>query len=324
MPKILSLFKSTIVVALACAATVVCAQGYPERPVKWVVPYAAGGASDVLARSLTERLSATLGQRVLVDNRPGAGGNIGSDAVAKSAADGYTLLQVTDGNTISPSIYPSLAYDPVKDFTPITLLATGPHVIVAHPSMPANTLGELIALAKAQPGALSYATAGIGSAQHLAGEMLKRDAAIDIVHVPYKGGGAAIVDLVGGQVKVGIMGMAPVLPHIQAGRLKAIAVTGRSRSPALPSTPTVAESGVPGFESVQWFGVAAPAGTPRAIVDRLYKEIQVAMKTPEMKERLNSIGAEAVVSTPQAFGRYMVEDTRRWGDIVKAMNVTKQ
>ena len=306
---------------LGLMLTQAAAQDYPARPIRWVVPYAAGGASDMLARTLTERLGALLHERVVVENRPGGGGNIGSDIVAKSAPDGYTLLQFTDGNTISPGIYPSLPYDPVKDFTAITLLATGPHVVVAHPSLPANDMRALIALAKARPGELAYATAGIGSAQHLAGEMLNRDAGIKLLHIPYKGGGQAIVDLVGGQVKLGIMGMAPALPHIRTGKLKAIAVTSRQRSPVLPDVPSVAESGVPGFESVQWFGVTAPAGTPAAIVERLHRDIATAMKSPEMAERIAAIGAQAVVDSPAAFAAYIAEDVRRWGAISKAMGI---
>lgn len=317
----LRLIRIVAAIFLGLAGTPLLAQSYPQHPIRWVVPYSAGGASDTLARTLSEQLSNQLGQRVIVDNRPGGGGNIGSDVVAKSAPDGYTLLQVTDGNTISPSIYPTLTYDPVKDLAAITLLATGPHVIVAHPSLPADDLQGLIRLAKAQPGMIAYATAGIGSAQHLAGEMLKRDAKIDISHIPYKGGGQAITDLLGGQVKVAIMGVAPVLPHIKAGRIKALAVTSRQRAAVLPNVPTVAESGVPGFESVQWFGVAAPAGTPQPIIDRLYREIGAAMNSPDMKTRLASIGAESVVSTPHEFAAYIAEDVKRWGSIAKAMNI---
>lgn len=297
------------------------AQTYPDHPIRWVVPWAPGGASDSLARTLTEKLGTKLGQKIVVDNRPGAGGNIGSDLVAKSAPDGYTLLQVTDANAISPSIYPTLPYDPIKDFAPITLLATGPHVIVVHPSLPVQDLQDLIKLAKEQPGKIGYATAGIGSAQHLAGEMLNRDAKIELVHIPYKGGGQAITDLLGGQVKLGILGMAPALPLIKSGRLKAIAVTGPQRSSVLPDVKTVSESGVPGFESVQWFGVAAPAGTPQAVVDRLYAAIREVMASPEMKDKIASIGAEAVVSTPKNFAAYLGRDVKQWGTIAKAMNI---
>lgn len=307
--------------AFAVFAVAAMAQTYPDHPIRWVVPWAPGGASDSLARTLTEKLGNKLGQKIVVDNRPGAGGNIGSDLVAKSAPDGYTLLQVTDANAISPSIYPTLPYDPIKDFAPVTLLATGPHVIVAHPSLPVQNLQDLIKLAKEQPGKIGYATAGIGSAQHLAGEMLNRDAKIELVHIPYKGGGQAITDLLGGQVKLGILGMAPALPLIKSGRLKAIAVTGPQRSSVLPDVKTVSESGVPGFESVQWFGVAAPAGTPPAVVDRLYAAIREVMASPEMKDKIASIGAEAVVSTPNDFAAYLGRDVKQWGTIAKAMNI---
>lgn len=323
MPS-LRLIRVLAAAASALALVHALAQDFPSRPIRWIVPYAAGGASDLLARTLAERLAAQLQARVVVDNRPGGGGNIGSEMAARSAPDGYTLLQFTDGNTISPGIYPALPYDPVKDFAAITLLATGPHVIVAHPSLAANDLTELIALARSKPGEIAYATAGIGSAQHLAGEMLNQQAGIELLHLPYKGGGQAIVDLVGGQVTLGIIGMAPALPHIRAGKLKAIAVTGRQRSAALPSVPAVAEQGVPGFESVQWFGVTAPSGTPPAIIDRLHREIARAMQSPEMTERLAAIGAQAVVNSPSAFAAYIDEDVRRWGAISKAMGIRAQ
>ncbi len=221
------------------AAPLAGAQAFPQKPIRWVVPFAPGGASDSLARALAEKIGGSVGERILVDNKPGANGNIGSALVAKSPADGYTLLQFTDSNTISPAIYTHLAYDAVRDFAPIGMIAKGPHVIVAHPSLPVRNLADLQGLAKTRND-LSYATAGVGSAQHLAGEMLKREAGLNMTHIAYKGGGAAIADLVGGQVPLGILGMAPALPQIAAGKLRAIAVTGHARSAALPNVPTVA------------------------------------------------------------------------------------
>jgi tripartite-type tricarboxylate transporter receptor subunit TctC len=312
--------KSLLLVSAALAVSMAGAQDFPNRPVRWVVPFAPGGASDALARTLAEKIGSSVGQRILVDNRPGANGNIGSAQVARSAPDGYTLLQLTDSNTISPAIYPSLSYDTVRDFAPIGMIAKGPHVIVVHPSLAVHNLAELVALSKTRTD-LSYATAGMGSAQHLAGEMLKREAGLKMTHVPYKGGGAAIADLVGGQVRIGIMGMAPALPQIAAGKLRAIAVTGRARSTALPNVPTASESGVPGFQSVQWFGLVAPAGTPAAVVARLNKELNAALASKEIGARLLAIGAESAPTSPDEFAKYIAADVDGWKSIAQQMNI---
>jgi tripartite-type tricarboxylate transporter receptor subunit TctC len=315
-----STLKAFLLACAALAAPLAGAQAFPQKPIRWVVPFARGGASDSLARALAEKLGSSLGERILVDNKPGANGNIGSAQVAKSPADGYTLLQFTDSNTISPAIYPNLAYDAVRDFAAVGMIAKGPHVIVVHPSLPVHNLAELQAFAKKQA-TLNYATAGVGSAQHLAGEMLKREAGLKMTHIAYKGGGAAIADLVGGQVQIGILGMAPALPQISAGKLRAIAVTGRSRTSALPDVPTVAESGVKGFESVQWFGLVAPAGTPAAVVARLNQELNAALKSKEIAARLLAIGAEAAPTSPDEFSRYIAADIDRWKSIALQMNI---
>lgn len=312
--------KAFFLVCAALAAPLAGAQAFPQKPIRWVVPFAPGGASDALARALAEKLGSSMGARILVDNKPGANGNIGSAQVAKSPADGYTLLQFTDSNTISPAIYPSLLYDAVRDFAPIGLIAKGPHVIVVHPSLPVRNLAELQALAKTRAD-LSYATAGVGSAQHLAGEMLKREAGLNMTHIAYKGGGAAITDLVGGQVQIGILGMAPALPQIAAGNLRAIAVTGRSRSSALPNVPTVADSGLKGFESVQWFGLVAPASTPAAVVAKLNRELNAALRSEEIGARLLAIGAEAAPTSPDEFSQYIAADIDRWKSIAHKMNI---
>jgi len=312
--------KGLLLICAVLAAPLAGAQAFPQKPIRWVVPFAPGGASDSLARALAEKIGGSVGERILVDNKPGANGNIGSALVAKSPADGYTLLQFTDSNTISPAIYTHLAYDAVRDFAPIGMIAKGPHVIVAHPSLPVRNLADLQGLAKTRND-LSYATAGVGSAQHLAGEMLKREAGLNMTHIAYKGGGAAIADLVGGQVPLGILGMAPALPQIAAGKLRAIAVTGHARSAALPNVPTVAESGVKGFESVQWFGLVAPAGTPAAVIARLNQELNAALKSPEIAARLLAIGAEAAPTTPDEFSKYVAADIGRWKTIAQQMNL---
>lgn len=312
--------KGVLLASAVLASSFAIAQKFPDKPIRWVVPFAPGGASDSLARALAEKLGGSMGERILVDNKAGANGNIGSAQVAKSAADGYTLLQFTDSNTISPAIYPKLAYDAVRDFAPVGMIAKGPHVIVVHPSLPVQNLTDLLALAKTRAD-LSYATAGMGSAQHLAGEMLKRESGLNMTHIAYKGGGAAITDLVGGQVPVGILGMAPALPQIASGKLRAIAVTGRTRSTALPNVATVTESGVNGFESVQWFGLVAPAGTPAAVVDKLNQELNAALKSKEISARLLAIGAEAAPTTPGEFAKYISSDIERWKSIARDMNI---
>lgn len=293
------------------------AAGFPEKPIYWVVPWAAGGASDTVGRIVAERLGETLKQSVIVDNRPGAGGNIGTEIVARAAPDGYTLVQLTDATTISPGLYPALKYDPVKAFAPVTLIATGPHVLVANPQSPVKSMADLVSMAKASPGTLNYATAGIGSAQHLAVEMFKRTAGVQLNHVPYKGGAPALVDVLGGQVPIGVFGLAPALPHIKSGKLRAIAVTSATRSPVLPDVPTVAESGFPGFSSVQWFGVAAPAGTPAEVIAKLNQGVVNVLKEPQVIDRLNALGAQVVADTSTQFSQYIQQDTERWTGIIK-------
>jgi len=311
----------TLLCLLCLAASGAGAQTYPERPIYWVVPWAAGGASDTLARIIGEQLGAALKQPVVVNNQPGAGGNIGTEAVSRAQPDGYTLVQLTDATTISPSLYPRMGYDPVKGFAPVTLIATGPHAIVVGPAQPYHTVKDLVDAARARPGEINFATAGVGSAQHLAGELFNRVAKVDMVHIPYKGGGQAIVDVLSGQVAVGILGLAPVLPYIRAGKLRAIAVTGKARSPVLPDVPTVAESGYPGFESVQWFGLAAPAGTPAPIVAKLNAAVSGVLRQPDVARKLADLGAEVAPDTPEQFTAYMREDIGRWASIIKQAGV---
>jgi tripartite-type tricarboxylate transporter receptor subunit TctC len=295
-------------------------QEFPSKPLRMVVPFPPGGVMDVTTRSVAAPLSEALGQSILIENRSGGGGNIGTDSVARSAPDGYTLLVVGDHNTIAPALYSKLSYDIVKDFAPITNLVVGSHVLVAHSSLPINSVKELIEQARKTPGELSYASPGSGTAQHLGGEMLKTMAGgLQITHIPYKGGGQAISDLVGGQVKLGVLGLAPVLPHLKSGKLKALGVTGKRRVAILPDVPTIAESGLPGFETVQWYGVVAPAGTPPAVISRLYAELVKAVRQPAVVERLAAVGMEVSPSaSPADFAKFIREDIAKWPPVVKS------
>ncbi|HTO51299.1 MAG TPA: tripartite tricarboxylate transporter substrate binding protein, partial [Burkholderiales bacterium] len=277
------------------------AQDFPNRPIRMIVPFPPGGVMDVTARAVATPLQEGLGQSVIIENRPGGGGNIGTEVVARAAPDGYTLLVIGDHTTIAPAIYSHLSYDFLRDFAPITNLVTGSHVLVAHSSLAINNVQELIAEAKKHPGELSYASPGSGTAQHLGAEMLKAMAGgLQITHIPYKGGGQAITDVVGGQVKLGMLGLAPALPHIRSGKLKALGVTGAKRVAILPDVPTIAESGLPGFVTLQWYGLAAPAATPQAVIQRLYAEAVKAVQHPATVERLAAVGMDVAPSASPA------------------------
>ncbi len=298
------------------------AQTWPTKPLKIIVPHAPGGVTDVVTRTVAQPLGEALGQSVVVENRPGAAGLLGTEIVAKAAPDGYTLLMFVDTNTIFPSTVKQLQHDPATSFAPITILGRGSHVLVAHPSLPVNNLQELIAYAKQHPKELSYASPGTGSPQHLGFEIIRTTSGIDVVHIPYKGGGQAIVDVLGGNVKLGMLGMAPALPHIKAGKLKALAVTGGKRSNVLPDVPTVAESGFPGFETGQWQGIVAPAGTPPAVVLRVHDELVKVMKQPAVAEKLTSIGMDTTTSaTPEDFAAMLQVELKRWPAVVKAAGI---
>jgi tripartite-type tricarboxylate transporter receptor subunit TctC len=309
-------------IALAWATQVTAAdsgQSYPNRPIRFIVPFAPGGSTDTLARTVGQKLGEALGEQVVVDNRSGGNGNIGTDLVAHAAPDGYTILLGYIANlAIGPSLYAKLPFDPVKDLAPVTQLAVAPNILVVHPSVPAKNFKEFIAYAKANPQKVNFASAAVASPGHLAGELLNHAAGIHMQHVPYKGSGQAVVDLVGGQVQVMVSGMSSVMPHIKAGRLRALAVTGAQRSPAVPDIPTIAESGFPKFEATAWYGVLVPARTPKAIVTRLHDEIVRALKMPDVKERLESVGFEIVGSTPEAFGAYIKSEIVKWAPVVKA------
>ena len=294
------------------------AQSYPSRPVRLVVPFPAGGTTDILARAMAEKLSGALGQQFVVDNRPGAGGNIGSDIVAKSPPDGYTLLMGTVGtHAINPSLYPKMPYDHVKDFVPVVLVAGVPNVLVVNPTVPAKTVAELIALAKEKPGTINFASSGNGTSIHLSGELFKLLAGVQIAHVPYKGSAPALTDLIGGQVQIMFDNLPSALPHIKGGKLRALAVTSSKRAPALPDLPTIAESGVAGFEASSWFGILAPAATPRDIVQRINAEANKALHAPDMREKLLAQGAEAVGNSPEFFADTIRTETVKWAKVVK-------
>jgi tripartite-type tricarboxylate transporter receptor subunit TctC len=312
--------------ALAVFSAAAFAQAWPNKPIHVIVPYAAGGAMDLTTRSLAAVMSESIGQSVVVENRTGAGGLVGTDYVAKAAPDGYTLLMYADANAIAPAIYKKLNHDPVNGFAPITNTILGTHIIVGHPSVAANSLKELIALAKQGGSRLTFGSPGTGTPQHLAGELFKQQAGkLDIPHVPYRGGGQLIVDLVAGQVPLGLIGLPPTLPHIKAGKLKVFAVTARKRSPSLPDIPTVEEAGLPGYETIQWFGPVAPAGTPKPVIDRLYAEFVKGLKHPAVVERLSKAGLEVAPSaSPEAYGEFIRAEVARWPAIVKAAGIEPQ
>jgi tripartite-type tricarboxylate transporter receptor subunit TctC len=306
--------------ALFAAAAPVHAQSaaeFPARAIRIVVPFPAGGATDIAARILAERMAIDWKQPVTVDNRPGAGGNIGSDVVAKSAPDGYNLIMgVTGSHAINISLYSRMPYDPVRDFEPISQVAVVPNVVVVHPSVAAHTLPELVALAKKEPGKLNYASLGNGTAAHLTMEMFKSVAGIDIVHVPYKGSAPAVADLIAGQVQTMIDGLPSALPHVKAGKLRALAVTSAKRSRAAPELPTIAES-YAGFAADAWSGLFAPKGTPKAIVDKIAAETQQILKLPETQKRLGELGAEPVGSAPAEFTQFVQREIDKWARVVK-------
>lgn len=303
--------------ALLAATGLVQAQDYPAKPIKFVIPYAAGGPTDILGRVVGTRLSEKLGQPVVIENRPGASGMIGQAQVAKAEPDGYTILVNASIHVINPSLFATMTSDPIKDFVAVTQLAAVPLVLVVNPKVPANSVADLVALAKKEPGKLSFASSGIGAAPHLAGELLKSRTATNIQHVPYKGSGPAINDLIGGHVTMMIDSMPSSMAQVQAGALKALAVSTAKRVPAMPDVPTMMEQGVPDFDVATWYGVWAPAKTPTAIVDKLQREIAAILAEPAIKERYAALGAEPVGSTPAEFDAYCRSELARWAEVVK-------
>ena len=314
-----SLDRVLLCAALAVFLSPALAQQYPTRPVRFVVPFAPGGSTDTLARTIGLKLADALGQQIVVDNRPGANGDIGMIIVAKAPPDGYTILLGYIANlAIAPSLYAKMPYDPVKDYAPVTQIATSPNVLTAHPSVQAKSLKELIELAKAKPGAVNFASTGVASVGHLTGELLNNLAGMKMTHVPYKGGGQAIIDLLGGHVQVMFSGFSAAMPHIKSGKVRALAVTGAKRSPALAEVPTIAEQGFPGVEATAWYGVLAPAGTPKPVVSRLHGETVGILKQPDVVQRLDGLGFEIVGSTPEQFGAYIRTEIKKWEMVVRA------
>jgi tripartite-type tricarboxylate transporter receptor subunit TctC len=294
------------------------AENYPSHPVKIVVPYPAGGSNDIIARILAQKLIEKTGQQFLVENRAGAGGNIGAEAVAKTAADGYTLLVTAPPPlTTNLALYKSLPFDPATAFAPVALLATVPIVLMVHPALPVKDVHELVALAKAKPGTLNFGSSGIGSTNHLAGELLKHMTGIDIVHVPYKGAAPAMNDLIAGHIPMMFDNMPAVLPQVRGGSVRAIAVAGATRAAALPDVPTVAEQGVPGFEAFAWFGLVAPAGTPSAVLEQLQGGVASILASADMKTRLTELGADPGTVSGAAFGKFLSDDAAKWTDIIR-------
>ena len=320
--RLISHAVSVIVLALA-AAVAVHAADYPARPVRLIVPFAPAGPTDIMSRAISEKFSGRLGQQLVVDNRPGAGGAIGSELAARSAPDGYTLLLGHIGtHAINASLYSKLGYDPVKDFAPITMIATLPLGLWVHVSVPAHSVKELIALARAKPGSINFGSAGSGGPTHMAGEMLKSMARIDIVHVPYKGNAASLTDLIAGRVQMMFSNLLTAGPHARAGKLRGIAVTTAKRSPQAPELPTIAESGVPGYDLTPWYGLLLPAGTPRAIVTRLNREIGGILTEPDMVERFRTQGIDLVTSTPEGFAALIKSEIPKWRKVVKESGAT--
>ncbi len=303
--------------ALAAALPTGAQEAYPARPIRVIVPFSPGGAVDGPTRVVAQELGKRLNQQVVVDNRPGAGATIGTEAVAKAAPDGYTLLLASQTNAISATLYPKLSFNPIDDFAPISLIGREPGVLVVHPSVPAKTVRELIELARAQPGRIDYASSGNGSGQHLFAAQFLAMAGVTMNHVPYRGSGQATTDLIGGVVAMGMPGIAGMLQHIKSGKLRALAVTGEHRSPQLPDVPTLAESGLPGYAAYVWLGLLAPKGTPAPIVDRLNRELIAVLDAPDVKGYMANASIEALGSTPQEFGAFFRAERDHWARVIK-------
>jgi tripartite-type tricarboxylate transporter receptor subunit TctC len=319
----MTMLRTILVAAALLLPSTLAAQtdSYPSRPIKVVVAFTAGGTTDIIARLVGKKMTDAWGQPVVIENRPGAGGNIGSNIVAKAAPDGYTLLIGSVGPlAINATLYPNMPYDHLKDFVPICLVAEVSNMLVVHPSVPVHSLQDLIALARAKPGTLNYGSTGNGTTGHLSGELLNEQARISLVHVPYRGA-TAVTDLLGGQIQMMFATIPSVIQHVRAGSLRAIAVTSDRRSPALPEIPTVAESGFPGFQASSWFGFVAPTGTPDPIVRKLHEMIASIVRMPDINEQLSSQGADPVGSSPEAFGQYMKNETEKWAKVVKASRI---
>ncbi|MGH8619230.1 MAG: tripartite tricarboxylate transporter substrate binding protein [Burkholderiales bacterium] len=308
-------------VLCALAALPAVAQDWPTKPVRMVIPFPPGGSNDIVGRMIAQQLSERLGKQFVVDNRGGAGGSIGTEMIAKSPADGYALLIISVAYAFNTSMYASLPYDPVKSFTPVSMLGTGPNALATHPSLPARNVKEFVALAKARPGTLNYASAGIGSFQHLGSELLRIMAGINVVHVPFKGGGPAMIDVISGQTQFCTGSLIQLIPHYRSGKLKLLGTGGAKRTAALPEVPTIAEGGIKGYEANNWWGILAPAGTSPEIIKRLNNELSGILKSAETQKRFESEGSEALQMGPEQFGKYIAAETAKWARVVKEAGI---
>jgi len=313
--------KSGAVICATLLSTIAVAQSYPTKPVRIIVGYPAGGPTDMIARTVAQKLSPALGQQVIVDNRPGASGMIGAELAVKAPPDGYTLLTVPITYAVTPSVFPKMPYDAEKDLAPVALVAAAPFILVVHPTLPVKTVKDLIVLAKSRPGQINYASASAGGMPHLAGELFNIMAGVKLTHIPYKGAAPATIDLLAGQVSLMFNNMLSAMPHVKSGKLRAVAVTSAKRSSAVPELPTVAET-IPGFEASGWYGAFAPAATPREIIAKLNGEINRLMRQPDVAQRLAGDGVEAVTMTPAEFGTYLHSEIVKWGKVVKISGAT--
>jgi tripartite-type tricarboxylate transporter receptor subunit TctC len=322
MPKLRSMLLKAAGLLVALT-TVAAAQDYPTKPIRLIIPFPPGGSNDVVGRLIATKLGEQLGKQVVVDNRGGAGGTIGTELAANAPNDGYTLQIISIAHATNPWLY-KLPYDPIKSFAPISILASGPNVLAINPSLPVNSVKELVALAKQKPGELQYASAGVGSFQHLGGELFKLEAGVNILHVPFKGGGPSMIDVIGGHTKLMFSSLVQTTPHIRSGKLKALGVGGTKRNPVLPDVPTIAEAGVPTYEAVNWWGLVAPAGTPAPIIERLHKAVQDVQGSADVQQKFASEGAEIVRMSPAEFGAFMQKEMNRWGRVVKEAGIKAQ
>ena len=313
-----TVLQGAAALACGCAMAAASAQGYPTRPITIIVPFSAGGTTDILARIVGQGLTTELGQSVIVDNKPGAGGNIGASLAAKAQPDGYTLFMGTVGtHAINQALYKKMPFDPVKDFAPLTRVATVPNLLVAHPSQPFKTVKEVIAYAKAHPGDVTYGSPGSGSSPHVSGALFQSLTGAQITHVPYKGSAPAMSDLLGGQIAVMFDNMPSAIQHVRSGKLRPIAVTTAKRSPELPDVPTIAEAGVPGYEATSWFGMFAPAATPKPVLDKLHAALVKVLGQPEVKKKIAEQGGDPVAETPAQFAAFIKAESAKWGKVVK-------
>ena len=295
---------------------------YPNKPLRLIVPFAPGGSTDIFARLIGERVAPALGQPVVVENRAGAAGNIGAEAVVRSAPDGYTLLMATTGvMAINNALYKNMTYDAAKDLEPVVYVASITNVLIVPPDLPAKSVADLIVMAKKEPGKLTFASSGAGASTHMSAELFKSMTGTDILHVPYKGSGPALPDLMSGRVSMMFENAPGAVPHIKAGKVRALAQTGLKRSPAMPDVPTIAESGVPGYESLSWSGIAVPAGTPRAVIERLNKDLNAVLATPEMRQKLGEQGAESIGGPPEAFAKHIRAEREKWSQVIRTANI---